>query len=89
MSKMNFHVKIILWSPDFVLLLDELIEKGFYGTSSLIGGISSNNYKRNLEIQQSKLLNETTKLDDGGEYAFRLMVKSTHGHLQRLQIYKV
>ena len=59
---------------DAIGVSDELIEKYFYGTSSLIGGISLKQLqKETLErFNRVKLLNETTKLDDGGEYAFRI-----------------
>ena len=59
---------------DAIGLSEELVEKFFYGTSSLIGGINLNQLQRETldRFNRIKQLNEDSKLLDGGEYAFRI-----------------
>ena len=59
---------------DAIGLSEELVEKFFCGTSSLIGGINLNQLQRETldRFNRIKQLNEDSKLLDGGEYAFRI-----------------
>ena len=59
---------------DAIGLSEELVEKFFCGTSSLIGGINLNQLQRETldRFNRIKQLNEDSKLIDGGEYAFRI-----------------
>ena len=59
---------------DAIGLSEELVEKFFCGTSSLIGGINLNQLQRETldRFNRIKQLNEDSKLVDGGEYAFRI-----------------
>ena len=61
---------------DAVGISDDVINKYFYGTASLIGGVSIRDIQKetllrfNNAYNISSLLNK--KLDEGGEYAFRI-----------------
>ena len=59
---------------DAIGISEQLVSKYFCGTSSLIGGIGLDQIqKETLErFNKIKILKENSKLEDGGEYAFRI-----------------
>ena len=68
---------------DAVGVSDKVINNYFPGTASLIGGIDLKQIQKEtlerfntlFEVDQRK-----SKLDVGGEYAYRLMERNIHGH---------
>ena len=76
---------------DAIGISEQLVSKYFCGTSSLIGGIGLDQIqKETLErFNKIKILKENSKLEDGGEYAFRISGEkhawspSTISNLQR------
>ena len=65
-----------MWCPNFdaVGINQNLITKYFGGTSSLIGGIGLKQLQEETlnRFEKVKTIISETKLDDGGEYAFRI-----------------
>ena len=61
---------------DAIGLSEGLVENFFCGTSSLIGGINLNQLQRETldRYNRIKQLDESSKLLDGGEYAFRYLI---------------
>ena len=59
---------------DAIGVSEEVINKYFCGTSSLIGGINLNQIQRETleRFNRIKTIEEDSKLEDGGEYAFRI-----------------
>ena len=64
---------------DAIGISEQLVSKYFCGTSSLIGGIGLDQIqKETLErFNKIKILKENSKLEDGGEYAFRISGEKT------------
>ena len=59
---------------DAIGISENVINKYFCGTSSLIGGISLDQIQKETldRFNRIKTIDEDSKLDDGGEYAFRI-----------------
>ena len=59
---------------DAIGISEEVIDRYFCGTSTLIGGIDLNQIQKETldRFNKIKTIEENSKLDDGGEYAFRV-----------------
>ena len=59
---------------DAIGISEEVINRYFCGTSTLIGGIDLNQIQKETldRFNKIKTIDENAKLDDGGEYAFRV-----------------
>ena len=75
---------------DAIGISEEVIDRYFCGTSTLIGGINLNQIQKETldRFNKIKTIEENSRLDDGGEYAFREMVKNIRGHHLQFLIYK-